>query len=78
MKNTVLTHRGYVIDKSELKKDKLSYIKQKLTVKPFLGDFEDDNNETEEFEVFTETDKTITVPRYWGIKKFKEPSKIES
>ncbi len=73
MKKSILTHRGLELRKSELPEDKLTYIKEKLTVKPFLGDFAD---ETEGFEVFTETKKTITVPRYWGLKKFGKPEKI--
>jgi superfamily II DNA or RNA helicase len=73
MKKSILTHRGLELRKSELPEDKLAYIKEKLSVKPFLGDFAD---ETEGFEVFTETKKTITVPRYWGLKKFGQPAKI--
>ncbi len=73
MKKSVLTHRGLELRKSELTEEKLNYIKEKLTVKPFLGDFAD---EEEGFEVFTETKKTITVPRYWGLKKIGEPAKI--
>ena len=73
---SILNHRGYVIRKSDLEEGQLKKIKTRLTVKPFLGDF-DDGNETESFEVFTETDKTITLPRYWGIKKYGDPAKIK-
>ncbi len=76
MKKSKLTHRGYLIRKSEISSDELQYIKSKLTVKAFLGDF-DDNNETEEFEVFHEKKNSIIVPRYWGIKKFGSPAKID-
>lgn len=71
-----IDNRGYNIKKSDLSKSELKYIREKLTVKPFLGDF-DDNSEKEQFEVFTETDKFITVPRYWGIKKYGVPDKIK-
>jgi len=71
-----INHRGYTIKKSDLSTSEIKYIKEKLTVKPFLGDF-DDNSEKEQFEVFTETERFITVPRYWGIKKYGIPYKIK-
>jgi superfamily II DNA or RNA helicase len=73
---SILNHRGYVIRKSELTESQIKKIKSRLTVKPFLGDF-DDGAETELFEVFTETEKTLIVPRYWGIKKYGEPAKVK-
>ncbi len=77
MKKSILNHRGYVLSKSELTKEELSKLKNKLTVKPFLGDYENENDNSEEFQVYTETEKKITVPRYYGIKKFGKPKKIE-
>jgi superfamily II DNA or RNA helicase len=77
MKKSILNHRGYVISKSELTEKEINKLKSKLTVKPFLGDFDDENDNSEEFEVFTETKKTLTVPRYFGIKKYGNPEKVE-
>ncbi len=77
MKKSILNHRGYVISKSGLTEKEINKLKSKLTVKPFLGDFDDENDNSEEFEVFTETKKTFTVPRYFGIKKYGQPEKVE-
>lgn len=76
MKKSILNHRGYILSKSELTKEELHKIKDKLTVKPFLGDYDNENN-NDEFQVFTETEKKITIPRYYGIKKFGQPNKIK-
>ena len=35
MKKSVLNHRGYVISKSELTKEELTKLKNRMTVKPF-------------------------------------------
>lgn len=74
MKKSYLNHRGLVIKKSKLTDIELNKIKEKLQVRPYLGDF-DDNNEQETFKVFHETKKKLIVPRYWGIKKYGTPKK---
>ena len=76
MKKSILNHRGYKLSKSELSKEDLIKLKARLTVKPFLGDYED-ANDTDEFQVYTETERKITVPRYFGIKKYGQPKKIK-
>ena len=76
MKKSILNHRGYKLSKSELSKQDLIKLKARLTVKPFLGDYED-ANDTDEFQVYTETEKKITIPRYYGLKKYGQPSKIK-
>ena len=74
--NNILTHRGYVLDKKKLSEDQIKHIKKRLTVKPKLGEF-DDASDADKFEVFYEdiNNNTITVPRYYGIKKYGEPKK---
>ena len=56
MKKSILNHRGYKLSKSELSKEDLIKLKTRLTVKPFLGDYED-ANESDEFQVYSETEK---------------------
>jgi superfamily II DNA or RNA helicase len=75
---TSLTHRGYVIPKINFSDKELLNLKQKLTVKPELGDFEDENNvDNIEFPVFYESNTKIYIPRYYGIKKYGQPDKIK-
>lgn len=68
----MLTSRGYAISKKDLDQPKLNLIRNNLTVKPketpYTCMFVDYS-----FKVYTETDDTITVPRFWGIKEFGPP-----
>jgi len=71
---TLLNHRGYIIKKKCLELNHLKLLKERLTVKPSLGDFDETG---EEFEVFEEDDDTIIIPRYYGIKHFGNPKKTK-
>ena len=66
--DNILSKKGYII-KKEYNKDIIN-IKKDLTVSPqnvFKG------VEPESFEVFTEDENTIIVPKFYGIKKYGIP-----
>jgi superfamily II DNA or RNA helicase len=72
--NGILTKNGYRIQKSNI--DNLNGLKQSLTVKPYLPD--EDEKKIKAFNVYTEDEKTITIPRFFGIHRFGEPVKTFS
>jgi hypothetical protein len=71
----VLTRQGYVLNKDKLTKKQIEDVKKDLKVMPksnsnFGGD-------VESFDIYTETEKGLIVPRYYGISKFGMPDKIK-
>lgn len=60
-----LTLDGYYIDKTSISTSKYNSIKAELTVSPYSY-LQNENNKIE-YELFTETDKHIIVPRFYGI-----------
>lgn len=64
-----IDYDGYTVYKKDIETKTLNKVKKELTVKPLMGDFGvDDGSNT--FELFKETEDTITVPRYYGVSKF--------
>ncbi|QKF93860.1 helicase [Fadolivirus algeromassiliense] len=68
---SVLSRYGYVIKKDKLTQIQLNKLRAELTVTPkadsgYGGD-------VESFPVFRENDDTITIPRYYGLRKFGKP-----
>lgn len=63
---SLLSKKGYEIEKKSITKDQLNELKTELTVKPYIPD--DDN--VKSFEVFSETKTKIIIPRFYGTKKF--------
>ena len=62
---------GYNIVKKSLKPEEISNIKKDLHVQPYLqGD-----PDVPFIDVYTETDKIITIPRFYGIENFGNPKK---
>lgn len=72
---SALTRSGYEIQKSSLSKDELNQIKSDLTVTPKC--LEQYNKTVESFEVFSETNDKIIVPRFYGQKNFGTAKKIQ-
>lgn len=66
------SHKGYVIDKEKLDKDKIKKLKDELTVTPTINkEFTDASKEDlSSYEVFTEDKKYLYIPRYFGTSKF--------
>lgn len=65
----ILTRNGVLYNKKDIKESDLKSIKTELTVKP--NTFNSDDNQ--QFSLYKETEDTIIVPRYYGIKKFGSP-----
>ena len=69
----VLDVNGYTINKKDLSKEALEDIKKQLLVTPKVNtsytqvNKEDKNNNNLSFKVYSETEISITVPRYFGI-----------
>jgi len=75
IQHKTINRNGYNIIKSELTEKQIIKIKKDLTVKPMYGGQEDED--TESFEVFRETDREFVVPRYYGIETFGKPKLIK-
>jgi superfamily II DNA or RNA helicase len=72
--NTYLGNKGYSIFKICLNENLIKFIKEELTVRPFVQNTIVKPND---FPVYQESDKKIYVPRFWGIKYFGEPKEIK-
>ena len=65
----------YNIEKSSLSSEQIKKIKNDLTVVP-KNNFDNINTNTN-YKIYSENDNIITIPRYYGIEKFKNPKKIK-
>lgn len=70
----VLTRQGYVLSKKQLTKKELSQIKAELEVVPESNP--DYAVEIEPFKLYTENERSICVPRYYGIEHYGQPEKV--
>lgn len=73
IKHKYLTRQGYILD-TKIINNELSEIKKELTVTPLVHP--DYNVDVESFEVFTQQDNYLIVPKFYGIAKFGKPVKI--
>tara|TARA_B100001093_G_scaffold513195_1_gene584605 strand:+ start:7925 stop:9586 length:1662 start_codon:yes stop_codon:yes gene_type:complete len=69
-----LGNKGYSIYKICLTPEIIEFIKNELTVKPFV---QNSLIQPESFPIYQESDKKIYVPRFWGIKYFGYPKSIK-
>lgn len=67
---TILTKDGYLLDKTQFTKKELDDVRKELTVEPKNSFSPGVKTTIESFEVFKETDEYISIPKYYGIKKF--------
>ena len=74
---TILSTRGYKISKRYITNEQLELIKKDLIIKPYTFDMTGFNDKSKEednsYNIYTESDKYYTVPRYWGITHFGPP-----
>lgn len=78
MKIGTLDNKGYIIKKSDITKTQVKDIITELTVTPLTFDFgKDTDKDNLKYKVYSEDDDTITIPRYFGVKKFGEPKKVK-
>ncbi len=75
---TSLTHNGFLIERESLTKNQLKQIISDLTVIPYRLDATRDEMEASKFALYRYSDcnKHIIVPRYYGISKFGNPKEI--
>lgn len=69
-----LTQYGYLISKDKISNNDYNKLVQDLTKKAL--DHPDYDGENEEFKVYRENKKYISLPKYYGIKKYGEPERI--
>ena len=77
--NKILTRKGYIINKKELRREhlgeeKIKKIKQELNVKPISHP--DFISQSFNYKVYTENGDNICIPRYYGIKNFGKNKEI--
>lgn len=71
--STKLTKNGYTIKKCEHETTLIKEIKDELTVKPFSYN-KNQKKDANRFCVFLESPKKLYLPRFYGYKKFGEPT----
>ena len=70
---TKLSRNGYIIIKSNYTTKEIKEIKDELTAKPYT--FDDFSNGKEvRFHLFLESPKKLYIPRFYGLKRFGEPT----
>jgi superfamily II DNA or RNA helicase len=72
--NSYLGNKGYTIYKICLTPKIIEFIKNELTVKPFV---QNSYAEAKTFPIYQESEKKIYVPRCWGIKMFGYPKLLK-
>ena len=72
---TSLSKNGYKIKKSDLTPKIVKEIKDELSVKPHS--FNRSQNNDLRFQVFLESPKKLYLPRFYGIKRFGEPTELK-
>jgi len=77
MKKTFIDHHGYNIETTTISKVQLKELKNELTVVPKNNFLNDDNDEETQYQVYSEKNNIITVPKYYGLDKFGEPEKYK-
>ena len=70
----LITKEGYLLKKSKFKKNILIDVRKELTVEPYMA-FKIHNSKQNRFAVFTEDEEYISVPKFYGLKRFGKPDK---
>ena len=74
MSKNYIDRYGYHIKKKKLDENELKSLKKELTVSPGNNMY---GTEDIFYEQYTETEKEIIIPRYFGMKKYGEPKKYK-
>lgn len=71
--NTVLSHKGYALEKAALSAADLKLVRDELTVKPYVPkDYQ--MVDAPSFKVYQESPSKIYMPKMYGIKRFGAPT----
>lgn len=71
---SILSRKGYLIEKSSLTIQQLDKIKKDLIVQPFVKN--NYGRRPEKFTTYLENEKRICVPKFYGLKVIGKPTKI--
>lgn len=71
---SILSRKGYIIEKDSISKDILEDIKRELIVTPIV--MNNYGKAPEKFAVYLENDKRICIPKYYGLQKYGPTSTI--
>lgn len=71
---SIINNKGYRLEKSSLTEDQLNKIKNDLIVEPNNTEMAGEDQDLS-FPVYTENDKYIYMPKFYGITKFGKPDK---
>ena len=74
--NIILTREGFLIQKKNVDIQILNKIKKDLTVKPKVN--KEYCDEIKPYPIYTETEKTICIPRYYGFELLGKHSKTKN
>jgi superfamily II DNA or RNA helicase len=77
MSHKSLTRNGYTLKKKYMKKQEIDKIKKELTVKPIVLAAFKEFQKPKPYQIFLESPQRLYVPRFWGIKKFGDPTKVK-
>jgi superfamily II DNA or RNA helicase len=72
--NSYLCYKGYAIYKSSISLKDQIYIRNELTMKPFV---QNSLAQIHTFPIYLESEKKLYVPRFWGINNFGIPSSVK-
>lgn len=73
MTKTILCKEGYLIPKIDKYKNIIEISKKELTVEPYKLAAFVTKGKSEQFKVYQENDEYISIPKYYGLKKFGKP-----
>jgi superfamily II DNA or RNA helicase len=71
---SLISRKGYLIEKKSISNELLNNIKNDLTVSPFI--INNYGKKPDKFTVYLENDTKICIPKFYGIKKLGMPDKI--
>lgn len=70
---TILCNQGYIINKNNFNDSIIKNIKKDLLVEPFSINKDFYNSKNNKFKLYLENKNQLSLPKYYGIKKFGEP-----
>lgn len=73
MNKTILCKEGYLVPKNEKYKNQIELAKKELNVEPYKSFLINKNAERVHFNVYQENDEFLSVPKFYGLKKFGLP-----
>ena len=73
LSNAHIGKKGYTIKKSGLSVDEIQFLKEDLTMKPFIVGQKFAQMEASAFPVYRENENKIYIPRFYGIERYGNP-----